>query len=575
MIKYFYQLNNIISINVKKKFFILLIIILINISLEIISLNLLFLILNYLINPEILQKHNFFSYIKSLFLDYNFANVLILAFIFFFILKTISTVILNLFETRISSQNMNELNNFFFQGYILLPNTFHQRSSISKLIKNLTIELQNIMSAINSLIFIIVELVVLISILIFLLFINFKITLVLFFILFTVSLFINFINSDRTIVMSKEFSTLNNLKHKLIVEGFSGSKEFNLIGESQKHLFEKFNLINQRLYKLYSIITYRYSLPKILFELSIMTSVCFFLIISFKLKIDFSSIVPLLGIFAVAAYRLIPSFAKISSNYQKFSFNIHSVEKLYRDKIIFESNKIDNKAVTQIVFNNIINVKDLSFTYSKNTKDDSNYLFKNLNFDIKRGDKIGIYGSSGIGKSTLLDLIIGVIDPTKGEITLDEKNIKTFKKSYQNIIGCVSQDIFILNDSLKKNIAFNFPDQLINIDRIKEVIKIANLDNFEKNLKFGLNTLLGDGGSRLSGGQRQRIGIARAIYSSPQILIFDEATNALDEESENEILNEIFYNLKNITIIIVSHNKKVVDFCDSVYELKNKKLVKI
>ena len=287
MIKYFYQLNNIISINVKKKFFILLIIILINISLEIISLNLLFLILNYLINPEILQKHNFFSYIKSLFLDYNFANVLILAFIFFFILKTISTVILNLFETRISSQNMNELNNFFFQGYILLPNTFHQRSSISKLIKNLTIELQNIMSAINSLIFIIVELVVLISILIFLLFINFKITLVLFFILFTVSLFINFINSDRTIVMSKEFSTLNNLKHKLIVEGFSGSKEFNLIGESQKHLFEKFNLINQRLYKLYSIITYRYSLPKILFELSIMTSVCFFLIISFKLKIDF------------------------------------------------------------------------------------------------------------------------------------------------------------------------------------------------------------------------------------------------------------------------------------------------
>ena len=136
MIKYFYQLNNIISKNVKKKFFIFLFLILINIFLEIINLNLLFLILNYFINPEILLKHNFFFYIRSFFLDYNFANVLLLVFIFFFMLKTLSTVILNIFEARISSQNMNELNNFFFQGYILLPNTFHQRSSISQFIKN-------------------------------------------------------------------------------------------------------------------------------------------------------------------------------------------------------------------------------------------------------------------------------------------------------------------------------------------------------------------------------------------------------------------------------------------------------
>ena len=145
----------------------------------------------------------------------------------------------------------------------------------------------------------------------------------------------------------------------------------------------------------------------------------------------------------------------------------------------------------------------------------------------------------------------------------------------KNISFTLYQDIFILNDSLKKNIAFGLPDQLINIDRIKEVVKIANLDNFKENLKFGLDTFLGDDGARLSGGQRQRIGIARAIYNNPQILIFDEATNALDEDNEKEILDEIFYNFKNKTIIIVSHNKKVVDFCDSVYELIGKKLIKI
>lgn len=578
MIKYLYYLNNIVSKNTKNSFFILAFIILINSFLEIVNLYLIYFMLNYFVDSGVLQKNNLFLNIHYFFSNYNFTNIIILLFIIVFILRSAGNVSLILFESRLSARTFIELNNFFFQGYISLPKIFHQRSSISTLIKNLTSELQNLMTAINSLIFIIVELVILIFTVIFLFTVNYEITSILFFFLLLVAILIGITNSKKIVFMSKQFSSFNNLRHKLIIEGLTGFKEFNLIINSKKHLFEKFYENNKKMYDLYSVISFRQSLPKILFELTIAIIFCFFLIVSFNLKVDFSSTIPLIGIFIASAYRLIPSFAKISSNFQRFRFHIHSAEKLYRDKILFDSiNKNKKEEIElQLSFKDKIILKDISFTYSKNIKDVSSFVLKNLNLEIKKNEKIGIYGSSGLGKSTLLDLITGILEPTQGEIIVDERNIKNLKNSYQKIIGCVSQNVFILNDSLKRNIAFGLPDELINIDRVNEVIKITNLKNLEEQLKFGGNTLLGDHGTRLSGGQIQRIGIARAIYNNPQIIIFDESTNALDEKNEDEILKEIFYNLKNKTIIFVTHNKqKVIDYCDSVYELKNCNLEKI
>jgi ABC-type multidrug transport system fused ATPase/permease subunit len=254
---------------------------------------------------------------------------------------------------------------------------------------------------------------------------------------------------------------------------------------------------------------------------------------------------------------------------------VQSAEKLYRDKNKFFNDRGSQVKNINFILSKEILVNDLSFTYSKNLKSKEDYIFTDINFIIPKNAKIGIYGPSGSGKSTLLDILMGITSPSKGQILIDGINILQIKNSYQKIMSCIPQDIFILDTSLKRNIAFGLPEEIIDNTRVEEVIKIANLCEFESKLRFGSNTLLGDNGSRLSGGQKQRIGIARALYSDPQILIFDEATNALDSNNENQILEEIFLNLKDKTIIFVSHNLKNLLYCETVYELKNQSINKI
>ena len=184
-------------------------------------------------------------------------------------------------------------------------------------------------------------------------------------------------------------------------------------------------------------------------------------------------------------------------------------------------------------------------------------------------------GETGSGKSTFLDLVMGLISPHKGKIIIDGNKIEDIKSSWQKAIGCVPQEVFILDDTLKRNVAFGLPDELIDIQKVNKAIELANLVEFKNSLSFGLETLLGESGSRLSGGQRQRIGIARALYTEPDILVFDEATNALDVQTEKKIINEIFSKKRNNTIVFVSHNQNNLTYCDLIYEVKNKNLYQI
>ena len=187
-----------------------------------------------------------------------------------------------------------------------------------------------------------------------------------------------------------------------------------------------------------------------------------------------------------------------------------------------------------------------------------------MNFEIKKKSKIGIIGQSGSGKSTFLDILMGLLEPQQGNIFVDDKKIENVKNNWQKIIGCVPQEVFILDNTLKHNIAFGVKKKDIDIKKINLAIKLANLEDLKSSLKFGIETLVGEKGSRLSGGQRQRIGIARALYNDPEILIFDEATNALDAKTEKEIVREIFDKSLDKTIIFVSHNKENHKFCDNI-----------
>ncbi|HEF3481883.1 TPA: ABC-type lipopolysaccharide transporter PglK, partial [Campylobacter jejuni] len=212
-----------------------------------------------------------------------------------------------------------------------------------------------------------------------------------------------------------------------------------------------------------------------------------------------------------------------------------------------------------------LKICNLSFGY-----EGKKHLFKNLNLNIKKGEKIAFIGESGCGKSTLVDLIIGLLKPKEGQILIDEQELNANNtKNYRQKIGYIPQNIYLFNDSIAKNITFG---DAVDEEKLNRVIKQANLEHFIKNLSQGVQTKVGDGGSNLSGGQKQRIAIARALYLEPEILVLDEATSALDTQSEAKIMDEIYKISKDKTMIIIAHRLSTITQCDKVYRLEHGKL---
>ena len=214
---------------------------------------------------------------------------------------------------------------------------------------------------------------------------------------------------------------------------------------------------------------------------------------------------------------------------------------------------------------NKIEIKNLSFKYNQ----ESNFIFEDLSFEINKSEIFGVFGKSGIGKSTLLECICGLIKPNSGQINVNNKNINNLKE-WKNSIGYIPQETQLLNTSIKNNIAFGINDAEINENKLKNSIKLAGLSEFIKDLTHGYETIVGERGSWLSGGQRQRISIARAIYYGKTFLVLDEATNSLDRKTSLEILQNIKQLKENgFTILIVSHDMEIMNFVDKKLELKN------
>jgi len=244
-----------------------------------------------------------------------------------------------------------------------------------------------------------------------------------------------------------------------------------------------------------------------------------------------------LGVFGLSVFKLMPSLNRITSNWNSLKFSIPVLSSLQ-----FTPSK-ENESIKKIKFDSI-QLKNISFQY----EDSKDFIIKDLNNIINKGDFVGIMGKSGAGKSTLIKILMGFIIPTKGEILINKKN----QKSSLLKISYVPQKVNLINDSITNNIAFG--EENININRVNEVIKLADLDETIGKLPNGLNTFAGELGTKLSGGQIQRIGIARALYNNPELIIFDESTNSLDEVSEKMFFNTISKLNNYLTIIFISHN---------------------
>lgn len=283
----------------------------------------------------------------------------------------------------------------------------------------------------------------------------------------------------------------------------------------------------------------------------------------------FNSVLPIFTLYIFAGYRLMPALQQIYVSMTKLTFVGPSLDKLYKD---IENLKLlnFNQEKGTLSFNKSITLNNINYNYPNSSRT----ALKDINFTIPIKSKVGLVGTTGSGKTTTVDIILGLLEAQKGTLKVDEKVItKKNVGSWQRLIGYVPQNIYLSDDSIAANIAFGEKPENINQETIIKVCKIANLHNFViDELPQKYQTLIGERGVRLSGGQLQRIGIARALYRNPQVLILDEATSALDNQTEKEVMDAVNSLNKNITIIIIAHRLNTVKNCDIVFRLEKGKL---
>ena len=264
---------------------------------------------------------------------------------------------------------------------------------------------------------------------------------------------------------------------------------------------------------------------------------------------------------------MLPGFVKLNGYLQqiesnKASLNLINKEFLASDeKIRFKDKDIDLNIKYE---SGNISFQNINFSFGEKE------IFKNFSFEIKKNSIFGISGESGSGKSTLINILLGLLKPKNGKVLSNGLDINNFISDWQKSLGYVSQNIFLLDASLKENIAFGVAEKKIDYDQLKKIINLTSLSDFIESLEHGIDTNIGEKGSKISGGQIQRIAIARELYRNPSILILDEATSGLDYENEKKIFDSIEQLKNKMTIIIVSHNKETIKNCDNLLDLNNK-----
>ena len=388
---------------------------------------------------------------------------------------------------------------------------------------------------------------------------------VLILIFFIVSVFYIFAKI-KTIQWSKKRIFHSGLSMKTLIESLSSIKEIKVF-KKENFFIENFSLNNKKVLHFSRMFSTFNESPRIILEAASVLAITVAIVVMFNGGEEKKEILAMVGIFAAAGLRLLPSTSRIISSINEIKNNLPSIDLIIEEfKLGNESyNYNSNKNITD--FNNEIKFDNVSFSYS----DEKKPIIKDLSFSVIKGTVNAIVGQSGSGKSTILNLILGFVEPNKGKLTIDGKNIanKNFSK---NFFGYVSQEILLLDNSVKFNISFG--DENIDEVKLAKSIKVAQLENFITKLENGINTNIGEKGFNISGGQRQRIAIARAIYQSPKILILDEATSELDEENEHKIINDLIKLYRDKTIILTTHNKKILQYCNQILSLESSKIEK-
>lgn len=454
-----------------------------------------------------------------------------------------------------------------YRLYLSQPYAFHLKTNSAILLRNVTSEMGQFILVLNALMLLTAESLVVVAILALLLWYE-PLGAVSLISLFGLAggVFIA-LSKSRTLRWGKERQYHEGQRIKQLQQGLSGIKEVVLFG-CVDELVKQFRVHNSRSLRMLSLQNTFHQFPR--FWLEIISVFGFAVLVAGEVNrgANFSALIPILGVFAAAAFRLLPSFNRMLGALQTIRFGRPSVEKIYEEVQSLPEPPLSTRPRRSADMRktplNEIRFDDVGFSYDGAER----ATLSDINVSIRRGEVVGVVGPSGSGKSTFIDLLLGLLSPTSGRIQVDGLDVSRDIEEWRSKVGYVPQSIYLFDDSLRRNIAFGRPDDEIDDAVIDAVIDAAQLRQFVDGLPDGVRTIVGERGARLSGGQRQRIGIARALYNDPSVLVLDEATSALDTETETAVMEAVDALRGQKTIVIVAHRLSTLNGCDRIYRME-------
>ena len=534
--------------------------------LEMFSLGLVVPIVGLLVNPDYLDRVPF---VHSLFGDLTTTQYVLGAMgllIGVYIVKTIFLIWKTWVQRGFSNSVTLRIAQDLYENYLRQPYAFHLERNSAIMIRNSQSSASLMSGVIDPLLLIASEFLVSGGLFILMLLLEPVGSLAAIVVFGSFSVIFRRITSRR---ITKWGEAQNSYKGSIIQhlqQGFSGVKDIKILGRE-----DYFVASYQRDLSGNAYVQRRYAVAQTLprFSMELLTIICLGLLVSLMVLSDkaLSDILPVLSLFGAAAFRLLPTLSQVINSFMSININRPIVNDLYDDLALpIPAVTTDQKSRKLL---DRIDVEGLSFSYARTTRDAIN----NVSISIRRGEAVGLIGSSGSGKSTLVDILLGLLEPTSGQVRIDGNDIHQNLRGWQDQIGYVPQSIFLTDDTLRRNVAFGLPKDKINDDAVRLAIRSAQLEEFVASLPEGMETVVGERGVRLSGGQRQRIGIARALYNNPDVLVLDEATSSLDTETEHGVMQAVQALQGDKTVIIVAHRLSTVEYCDRLYRLENAQIV--
>ncbi|WP_394172174.1 ABC transporter ATP-binding protein [Guptibacillus hwajinpoensis] len=522
-------------------------------------------------NPESIHDIQFLAYIYDNFGFESLNSFIILIammFLSIFVLKNLYLLVFHYAQYKLIFNQELKLSEKLFESYLKKPYTFHLQRNSADLLRNITIEVPKLFQKfIISAFQLVTELLVAICILA-LLFLVAPVATITACVLLGASVFI-FFKFFRTKILDlgKEQQQLTGSMIKWVKQGLGAGKEIRVTGRESFFVNAystqgKIIASNNRNIKLLEYV------PRPFIETVLIVIVLITMVIIVYQNMGTSEIVSTLALFCMAAFRLLPSINRILSMMTAIRYNYPALAAVYEDlknegKQVSKQNPSFSNVQGEKTFTDNITLKNICYRYPN----EEDLTINNVSFTIPIGDAVAFVGKSGAGKTTLVDIMLGLLAPEKGEVLIDGTNIKDQRSVIQQKIGYIPQSIFLCDDTIRNNVAFGINKDQITDEEVWRALDQAMLKDYVESLPGQLNTIVGERGVKLSGGQRQRIGIARALYQNPEILFMDEATSALDNGTEKEIMKAIDLLKGQKTLIIIAHRLSTIENCDTVIEM--------